>query len=574
MNIKLILKKHTSQALISLGIKNIKYIVINNTGQKKPWNYQIDGLIKIAKELNINSFNLANKVSSKIRIHNMYKKVLVSQPGFISIFLNMLWVEKKLEKKIKSARLDVNYVKKKNIIIDYSSPNVAKEMHVGHLRSTILGDATARIMEFLGHNVIRANHIGDWGMQFGMIIAYLKQYKANPETFKNYNEIYQKAKIKYDNDKLFSNKVKLYTKKLQSEDKSCMKIWKKIVNTTIKKNGKIYKNLNVTLTNKNIMGESFYRKMLFNIVNDLKEKKIAVEYHGSIIVFLNNFKNRDGNPMGVIIQKKDGGFLYSTIDLACLKYRCETLHADKIIYYTDIRQNKHFMQIIEIGKKAGYIPNYLKIEHHMFGMILSEDNHPFKTRSGNNIKLSSLLEKAIKKAKTIIATKKNTKISQKRLDFLAKRIGIGAIKYFDLSKNRTTNYVFNWNKILSFSGNTAPYMQYAYTRILSIFRKLNVSMINLQGKIQLKNKFENQLGIKLLEFEEIITDTANKGMPHILCLYLYQLSTLFSQFYEKCSILFSKNTEIRCSRLILAFLTARTLKKGLNIIGISTINYM
>ncbi|XBC39440.1 MAG: arginine--tRNA ligase [Buchnera aphidicola (Nurudea shiraii)] len=575
MNIKLILKKHVTQALTRIGIKNIKYLVVHNTYHKKTWNYQVNGIIKIAKELSINSFDLANNIALNIRKHKIYKKVLVSQPGFISIFLNKVWIEKKLEKKIKSVRLNIDYVKPKNIIIDYSSPNMAKEMHVGHLRSTIIGDAIARIMEFLGHNVIRINHIGDWGAQFGMIIAYLKTYHNENNTLHDisYEKIYKKAKEKYECDKIFLKKVKNYTKKLQSENKSCIKIWKKIVQTTIKQNEKIYKTLNVTLTNKNIIGESFYKNMLFDIVKDLQQKKIAVKHNGAIIVFLKNFKNRNGNSMGVIIQKKDGGFLYSTTDLACLKYRYEILHADKILYYIDIRQNQYLMQIIEIGKKAGYIPNHMKVEHHMFGMILSENNRPFKTRSGNNIKLSSLLKEAIKRAK-IIAKHKNPKISKEKLNFLAERIGIGAIKYFDLSKNRTTNYVFNWDNILSFNGNTAPYIQYAYTRILSIFKKLNVSMFSLQGTIKLSNIFENKLGAKLLEFEEIILDTADKGMPHILCLYLYQLSILFSKFYENCSILLSKDVEIRNSRLLLTFLTARTLKKGLNIIGISTINYM
>ncbi|XBC38392.1 MAG: arginine--tRNA ligase [Buchnera aphidicola (Floraphis choui)] len=575
MNIKSTLTQHVTQALIDNGIKNFHDLLINNTNLKKPWNYQINGIIKIAKTLNKNSYDLAKNIASNICIHEIYQKVQVSKPGFINIFLNEQWIIKQLEKKIRSTRLDIKYVKPKNIIIDYSSPNIAKDMHVGHLRSTVIGDATARIMEFLGHNVIRVNHIGDWGIQFGMIIAYLKKNKKTIKITKNvnFNKIYQKAKIEYEKNKLFSKKVKEYTLKLQSSHKYYTRIWKNIVDATIKKNEKIYKTLNVTLTNKHITGESFYKNMLSDVVNDLKNKKIAVKHNGATMVFLNEFKNRDGYPMGVIIQKKDGAFLYSTTDLACLKYRCEILQADQILYYIDVRQDQYLKQIIEIGKRAGYISNNLEIKHHMFGMILSEDNQPFKTRSGKNIKLSTLLNEAIKRAK-IIAKKKNPAISVEKLNYLSKKIGIGAVKYFDLSKNRTTNYIFNWNNILSFNGNTAPYIQYAYTRILSIFKKLKVSMLNLKGKIQLTEMYEKRLGLKLLQFEEVILETSNKGMPHMICRYLYELSTIFSHFYENCPISLSKNINIRYSRLILAFLTARTLKRGLNIIGISTINYM
>lgn len=574
MNIKLILEQHVIQALIDNGIKNTNNILINNTRQKKPWDYQINGIIKIATMLNINSYNLAKKIACKIYIHKIYQKIYVSKPGFINIFLNDKWIIEMLEKKMKSTRLGVKRVKSKNIIIDYSSPNIAKEMHVGHLRSTIIGDATARIMEFLGYNVIRISHIGDWGIQFGMILAYLKEQKKTIIIKNiNFNKIYQKSKIKYENDKIFSKTVKEYTLKLQSEDQFCIDIWKKIVDATIKNNEKIYKKLNVTLTKKHIIGESFYRNMLPDIVNDLRNKKIAVKHNGATIVLLNNFKNRNGEPLGVIIQKKDGAFLYATIDLACLKYRYEILHADKILYYTDVRQHQYLMQIIEIGKLAGYIPNHLIVEHHMFGMILSKNKRPFKTRSGDNIKLSDLLNESIKRAK-VIAKQKNPKLSANKLYFLAKKIGIGAVKYFDLSKHRSTNYIFNWNNVLSLDGNTAPYIQYAYTRILSIFKKLNISMFRIKGKIQLKEKCEKQLGLKLLQFEEIILETSNKGMPHILCNYVYELSTIFSNFYETCSILFSKNIEIRDSRLILSSLTAKTIKKSLNIIGISTTNYM
>ncbi|AAO26955.1 arginyl-tRNA synthetase [Buchnera aphidicola str. Bp (Baizongia pistaciae)] len=578
MTIKSIISKHIKKVLniIKIFITH-EDLAIVRTSDKKVWDYQVNGIIKLANNLNKNPYVLSKYIISNMRYYEykMYKKITASKLGFINIFINKTWLEKELTKKIKSFRLGIKKVTPKNIIIDYSSPNVAKKMHVGHLRSTILGDATARILEFLGHNVMRINHIGDWGTHFGMIIAYLKQnfISYNEINQLDLNELYQKAKVNFDLDSEFSKKTRNYVVKLQKKDKECIRIWKKIVKKTITENQKIYKKLNVTLTNKHIVGESFYNDMLPDIIQDLKTKKIAKQCNGAYIVFLNKFKNRDGAPMGVIIQKQDGAFLYSTIDLACLKYRCEVLRADQILYFIDSRQKEYLKQILEIAKKAGYISNNIIIRHNEFGMICSKNKRPFSTRSGNNIILSDLINEAIKRAKKI-AKNKNKNLSNKELEYLSEKIGIGAIKYFDLSKNRLTDYIFKWDEILTFDGNTAPYMQYAYIRILSIFKKLNISMLKLSGNIILTELLENKLAIKLFQFEEIILESLQHSAPHIICKYLYELSKIFSKFYEKCSIYKSKNTKIRKNRLLLSLLTARTLKKGLFIIGISTIKYM
>lgn len=578
MTIKLIISKHITELLILKKIKISHDLTIIRTSEKKNWDYQVNGIIKIAKLLNKDPYTISKYIAFDLSLknHEIYHKIEVSKLGFINIFINKKWIEKEIKKRAQSYRLGIKKVNPQKIVIDYSSPNAAKDMHVGHLRSTILGDATARIMEFLGHNVIRVNHIGDCGTHFGIIIAYLKEKSISYDEIEktDLDELYQKAKKKFDLNLEFAYKARKCVVKLQKKDKKCIQIWRKIVNFTIKKNEKIYTRLNVTLKNEHIFGESFYNNMLPEIVKDLKTKKIATEHNGAVMVFLNEFKNRDGKPMGVLVQKNDGAFLYATTDLACLKYRCNVLNADQILYYVDSRQQQYLKQILKIAKKAGYISENTIVKHHTFGMICSENKQPFKTRSGNNIKLSKLLDEATKKAK-IITQNKNKNFSEKKINYLSEKIGISAIKYFDLSKNRSTDYIFKWANILAFNGNTAPYIQYAYIRILSIFKKLDISMLTLlNGKITLTELYEKKLAIKLLQFEEILLESSEHGMPHIICKYLYELSTIFSSFYEECSILFSNNNKIRQSRLLLSFLTARTLKKGLFIIGISTITYM
>ncbi|CAL4321774.1 Arginine--tRNA ligase [Buchnera aphidicola (Protaphis terricola)] len=580
MKIKYIIKKDIEQALINIGVKNFCEPCIISSKKIEFGHYQVDNLIKISNISHIDPFNLFNKIYYLIKFKDIYKKITFSPPGFINIFIHSKWLSEKLEKIFFSSRLGVKYASyKKTIVIDYSSPNVAKEMHVGHLRSTIIGDVTTRVLEFLGHNVIRANHIGDWGAQFGILIAYIKYKNLQKKLNKNLislheiEEFYCKAKKKYESDKNFKKISKQYVVQLQSGDKNCYSIWKKLVSITMNNNYKLYKKLNVTLNKQHTMGESIYNKMLPNIIKDLKKKKLAVEKNGAIIVFLDKFKNRIGEPMGVLIQKKDKSFLYSTTDIACLKYRYEIFHADRIIYYTDVRQHQHLLQAWIIAKKAKYIPSNLLLEHHEFGMMLSKNKRPFKTRDGNTIKLNTLINESINRALKLIKIKKPN-LPKKKLIKLSKIIGISAIKYADLSKNRKTNYIFNWDLMLSFEGNTSPYIQYAYTRIISIIKKSNFHVHKIKEKINLTKNSEIKLAIKILEFEEIILIMEKNGTPHIMCRYLYQLAIYFSNFYETCSILFAKKIKICKSRLKLSFITAKTLKKGLNLLGIKILKKM
>ncbi|BAC24275.1 argS [Wigglesworthia glossinidia endosymbiont of Glossina brevipalpis] len=576
MNIKNILLKNVKNALkpSNLDLRNLK---IKKTKFKKFGNYQIDGIFSILNKNKINLNELLNKILPIInmKLINVSEKIEFVKPGYINIFLKKSWIEDNLLKIYHSNKLGISKLKKKTIIIDYSSPNIGKEMHVGHMRSTIIGDSISLILELLGHKVIRANHIGDWGNQFGMLLAYFNEkqnLKFSEITCTDLENYYINAKKKYDKDLEFKKKSQFFTLKLQKKEKDCINIWKKITNLSIENNQKIYDQLNIKLNKTHIMGESLYNDFVPYIISDLPKKNLAINKSGNIMVILNNFKNKQGKSMGVILKKRNGTYLYSVIDIACIKYRYDFFKAQKIIYYTDSRQSQHLLQVFDIVRKAKYIPNFVKLEHHKFGMVLKKDKTPFKTRSGDTIKLSDLLKKSKEKAKKLII-KKNPNTSIDEIESLSQAIGIGSIKYFELSKNRETDYIFNWDNILSFNGNTAPYIQYAYTRVISLIKKNKLKNKN-NVKFLLKKEEEIDLSICLLQFEEIINDVSKLGTPHILCNYLYDLSKTFSVFYENCSIIKTKEESVKNSRLFLSILTSRTLKVGLELLGIPMVEKM
>ncbi|PPI88197.1 arginine--tRNA ligase [Candidatus Pantoea edessiphila] len=579
MNIKVLISERIIEAMILSGISKADCNPqVRQTSKLQFGNYQVNGIIFLAKKLKKSPISLSKEIIQNLDITDIASKVEIAGIGFINIFIDIRWMEKQAKNMLILPNLGCTPIKPQTIILDYSSPNIAKEMHVGHLRSTIIGDAMAHTFEFIGHNVIRANHIGDWGTQFGMLIAFIEGKKNISHidmnlSIKDLEECYRQAKYMYETDPSFADITRKYVLKLQKGDQKCLMIWKKIVNLSINQNQKIYDRLNVTLTHKDIMGESLYKNMLPEIVDDLISKGLAVKSQGATVVFLNEFKNKTGKSMGVIIQKKDGGYLYSTIDIACAKYRYEKLKANRIIYYTDSRQNQHLLQVWSIVRKARYVPNSVVFEHHAFGMILDKNNNPFKTRSGDTIKLSELLDESFRRAYKLVKNK-NPNINQDKAKNLAETIGISAIKYSELSKNRTTDYIFNWDQMLAFEGNTAPYMQYAYTRLISIFHKSGIDMHLLDAKIIITNYQEEILVMCLLQFEEAITQVANNGTPHIICNYLYQLTSKFSNFYENCSVLNAENISIKNSRLQLCYLTSRVLSQGFNILGIKVLKNM
>ncbi|VTM93426.1 arginine--tRNA ligase [Raoultella planticola] len=577
MNIQALLSEKVSQALIAAGAPADCEPQVRQSAKIQFGDYQANGVMAVAKKLGMAPRQLAEQVLSHLNLNGIANKVEIAGPGFINIFLDPTFLAENVNSALASERLGVARPQAQTIVVDYSAPNVAKEMHVGHLRSTIIGDAAVRTLEFLGHKVIRANHVGDWGTQFGMLIAWLEkqqQENAGEMALSDLEGFYRDAKKHYDEDEVFAERARNYVVKLQGGDTYFLEMWRKLVDITMTQNQITYDRLNVTLTRDDVMGESLYNPMLPGIVADLKAKGLAVESEGATVVFLDEYKNKEGEPMGVIIQKKDGGYLYTTTDIACAKYRYETLHADRVLYYIDSRQHQHLMQAWTIVRKAGYVPESVPLEHHMFGMMLGKDGKPFKTRAGGTVKLADLLDEALERARRLVA-EKNPDMPAAELEQLANAVGIGAVKYADLSKNRTTDYVFDWDNMLAFEGNTAPYMQYAYTRVLSVFRKAEVDEQALAAApVIITEAREAQLAARLLQFEETLTVVAREGTPHVMCAYLYDLAGLFSGFYEHCPIITAESDTARNSRLKLAQLTARTLKQGLDTLGIETVERM
>ncbi|EBA7037307.1 arginine--tRNA ligase [Salmonella enterica] len=577
MNIQALLSKKVSQAMIAAGAPADCEPQVRQSAKVQFGDYQANGMMAVAKKLGMAPRQLAEQVLTHLDLSGIASKVEIAGPGFINIFLEPAFLAEQVQQALTSDRLGVSQPTRQTIVVDYSAPNVAKEMHVGHLRSTIIGDAAVRTLEFLGHHVIRANHVGDWGTQFGMLIAWLEkqqQENAGDMALADLEGFYRDAKKHYDEDEAFAERARNYVVKLQSGDAYFREMWRKLVDITMTQNQITYDRLNVTLTRDDVMGESLYNPMLPGIVADLKAKGLAVESEGATVVFLDEFKNKEGDPMGVIIQKKDGGYLYTTTDIACAKYRYETLHADRVLYYIDSRQHQHLMQAWTIVRKAGYVPDSVPLEHHMFGMMLGKDGKPFKTRAGGTVKLADLLDEALERARRLVA-EKNPDMPADELEKLANSVGIGAVKYADLSKNRTTDYIFDWDNMLAFEGNTAPYMQYAYTRVLSVFRKADIDEQALaSAPVIISEDREAQLAARLLQFEETLTVVAREGTPHVMCAYLYDVAGLFSGFYEHCPILSAENDAVRNSRLKLAQLTAKTLKLGLDTLGIETVERM
>ncbi|PVJ78770.1 arginine--tRNA ligase [Salmonella enterica subsp. enterica serovar Senftenberg] len=577
MNIQALLSEKVSQAMIAAGAPADCEPQVRQSAKVQFGDYQANGMMAVAKKLGMAPRQIAEQVLTHLDLSGIASKVEIAGPGFINIFLEPAFLAEQVQQALASERLGVSQPTRQTIVVDYSAPNVAKEMHVGHLRSTIIGDAAVRTLEFLGHHVIRANHVGDWGTQFGMLIAWLEkqqQENAGDMALADLEGFYRDAKKHYDEDEAFAERARNYVVKLQSGDAYFREMWRKLVDITMTQNQITYDRLNVTLTRDDVMGESLYNPMLPGIVADLKAKGLAVESEGATVVFLDEFKNKEGDPMGVIIQKKDGGYLYTTTDIACAKYRYETLHADRVLYYIDSRQHQHLMQAWTIVRKAGYVPDSVPLEHHMFGMMLGKDGKPFKTRAGGTVKLADLLDEALERARRLVA-EKNPDMPADELEKLANAVGIGAVKYADLSKNRTTDYIFDWDNMLAFEGNTAPYMQYAYTRVLSVFRKADIDEQALaSAPVIISEDREAQLAARLLQFEETLTVVAREGTPHVMCAYLYDVAGLFSGFYEHCPILSAENDAVRNSRLKLAQLTAKTLKLGLDTLGIETVERM
>lgn len=579
MKIRQLLTDKVQQAMLAAEIPAEFGPHIALSKQAQFGDYQANGILGAAKKLKTNPRALAEKVIEQLDISDIASKIEVAGPGFINIFLAESWLSGQLNNHFADTRKSVATTDKPDVcVVDYSSPNLAKEMHVGHLRSTIIGDAVVRALEFQGHKVIRQNHMGDWGTQFGMLLAHLNDKLANDQVAEtalaDLEDFYREAKVRFDDEDGFADRAREYVVKLQSGDADCLKLWAEFIDVSIAHSEDVYKKLNVTLKRDDIRGESDYNSDLKTVVDELTEKNIAVEDQGAKVVFLDEIANKEGDPSVFIVQKSGGGFLYATTDLSACRYRANELNADRILIFTDARQALHFKQVELVARKAGFLPDAVQYEHCPFGMMMGEDGKPFKTRTGGTVKLSDLLDESVTRAKTLIA-ERATDLSEQEQTEIAQKVGIGAVKYADLSKHRTSDYIFSWKSMLSFEGATAPYLQYAYTRVSSIFAKAGIDPTKLTADIQIKAEQERALAIKLLQFEDCLTQVTKEAHPHVLCAYLYELASVFMSFYEACPILKSDVNEIdKQSRLGLSLWTAQVMQLGLDILGIETMERM
>ncbi|WP_438864252.1 arginine--tRNA ligase [Neptunicella sp.] len=578
MNIYQLLQQKFRDAIVAIGAPADSPAPLSRSTRPEFGEYQFNGAMALSKVLSQKPRDIADKIVASVELEGIADKLEVAGPGFINIHLAPAWLAAQLEAAADSERLAIEPETPQTIVVDYSSPNLAKEMHVGHLRTTIIGDAVVKALEFMGHNVIRQNHMGDWGTQFGMLITHLNDKLAETgvaeAALSDLEDFYREAKVRFDNEEGFADRARENVVRLQSGDPECVSLWKTFVDISITHSEEVYRKLNVSLTRKDIMGESAYNDDLANVVKELKDKGIAVEDQGAQVVFIQELADKEGNPAVYIVQKTGGGYLYSTTDLAAMRYRSFTLHADRNLILTDARQALHFKQTEIVGRKAGFIKPEQSYEHCPFGMMLGDDGKPFKTRTGGTVKLVELLDEAVERSAVLLANRVSDLDDEQRSE-IARKVGIGAVKYADLSKNRTTDYMFSWDSMLSFEGNTAPYLQYAYTRVQSIFRKAGIDGSQFSAPIQLIEPQEKLLAVKLLQYIEAINQLTADATPHVLCTYLYDLASLFMSFYEACPILKDGiDKEMKDSRLTLAALTARTLKSGLELLGIDTMEKM
>jgi arginyl-tRNA synthetase len=543
--------------------------------------YQANVALSLSKKLGKQPRLIALAIADQLDVSEICELPEIAGPGFINLKLKTAYIEAQLNEIQADPRLGVPTAKiPKREIVDFSSPNIAKEMHVGHLRSTIIGDAIARVLEFQGHDVLRLNHVGDWGTQFGMLIAYLREVYPDALTTANALDIgdlvsfYRQAKLRFDADEVFQETARQEVVRLQAGAQDTIHAWKLLCEQSRREFQVIYELLDIKLTER---GESFYNPLLSSVVEDLQKSGLLVENQGAKCVFLDGFTNREGEPLPLIVQKSDGGYNYATTDLASLRYRIQQDQAKRIIYVTDSGQANHFAQFIQVARKAGWIPDDMELVHVPFGLVLGEDGKKFQTRSGDTVRLRDLLDEAVSHAHADLKTRLQKEERQETEEFIndvARVVGISAVKYADLSQNRTSNYIFSYDKMLDLKGNTAPYMLYVYARIQGISRKGDINFKELgNNAVLLQHETELALAKYLLQLDEVISSVEQDLLPNRLCEYLFELSQKFNQFYDRCPILQAEEPQ-RTSRLVLCDLTARTLKLGLSLLGIRALERM
>lgn len=577
--LKRTLNDHIAQELEAItGLASVNANVITSS-KREFGDYQANGVMALAKQLGRNPRELGAELIARLESGKLplVERYELAGPGFINIHLSSEALSQRANEILASPELLIASTDTPlTIVVDYSSPNLAKEMHVGHLRGTIIGDCISRVLERQGHRVIRQNHVGDWGTQFGMLITFMRESDASKDVaLADLETFYRAAKEKFDSDPEFAIRSREAVVKLQGGDEETLNAWRSFIDTSLTHCQAVYDKLNVTLTLGDLKPESFYNPELHSVVERLESAGLLSESEGARCVFLDEFKGKDDKLLPVIIQKSDGGYLYATTDLAAIDYRSHALNADRSLYVVDARQSLHFQQVFAVAAAAGFSSSSISLEHISYGTMMGSDGKPFKTRSGDTVKLVELLDEAVTRAFALV-TEKNPGLDEDERHEIATAVGIASVKYSDLSKNRTSDYVFDWSTMLSFEGNTAPYLMYAYARIKSLLAKQIDA--ELQGRLLLNptafNEPEEKLLLaKALQLAETIEAVGQDCFPNTLSNYLYELAGVFMRFYEACPIQ-GAAPEIRSHRLALCLLAAEALKQGLELLGINTLERM
>jgi len=547
--------------------------------------FQANAALPLGKRLGRAPREVAAELAGRLDVADMCAAPEVSGPGFINFTLRDDWIAAQASQLLGDSRLGLApAASPQTVVVEYSSPNVAKEMHVGHLRTTIVGDAIARVLEFAGHRVIRDNHVGDWGTPFGMLIEHLLDVGADSAEAAllttDPNAFYQAARRKFDNEPEFTERARSRLVRLQAGDPDTLAIWQRLVDISREYLHQVYARLGVSLTDDDIRGESFYNDMLADTVGQLEEEGIATESDGALCAFPAGFTGREGRPLPLIIRKSDGGYNYASTDLAAVRYRVDKLSCDRSVYVVGSEQALHFQMVFAVAREAGWIPEGTRFEHAQIGMVLGQDGNRLKTREGETPKLSGLLQEGVDRARDILdELDAADRFDAAELDAVAEAVGIGAVKYADLSTARESAYLFDWERMISFRGNNGPYLQYAAARIRSIFRRAastgaaavtgaDVEAAARGSAIAITAGPERALALRLLGFGAAITGVGETAEPHRLCSYLFDVASLFTTFFEECPVLKAGPESLRASRLALCVLTLDVLTKGLGLLGV------
>jgi arginyl-tRNA synthetase len=532
--------------------------------------FQANVAMPLAKRLGDPPREVAARIAGHLAGADMVERAEASGPGFINITLRDSWIGQAAEDQLSDPGLSVDLAPaQQRVVVDYSAPNVAKEMHVGHLRTTVVGDAYVRSLERLGHRVIRANHIGDWGTNFGLLLEHMNDIGEQAAYAQlaagDINAFYQAAKAKFDADPAFADRSRQRVVALQAGDAETLRLWQTLVDDSKLYYNAIYRRLGVTLTDADLDPESFYNPMLEAVCADLERSGVAVISEGALCAFPPGFTGRDGRPLPLILRKSDGGYGYATTDMAAIRYRVDELHADRITYIVGSEQSQHFAMVFAVARQAGWLPDSVVAEHAAIGMVTGTDGKRFRTRTGESVKLIDLIDEAVDRAEKVIEDRYEDPEERTQI---AEAVGIGALKYADLSVARDSSYTLDFDRMLALTGNTGPYLQYATARIRSIFARAGLSPDGCTGPVVLAEPAERSLALRLLGFGPAIAETVATAEPHKLAGYVFDLASDFTTFYEQCPVLKAPNAQLRDSRLALAALTLRVLLAGLELLGI------